>query len=454
MIRTDDFPTYPTLSECYRPVEEYQRLIEAAHSAPPMTAVQLSPLDAYLMHRFADLMPSPPAVIDLAGGMTGGASTIFWWSHSGITKLIPGAPKEDDDDSWRRFAVDGGERLGLDVARLSPSGWATDISVTLAQMSKAVPAMCPVLISMALAEDNSMLVPESLGQAFKTFHNPIVLVWPAGRVGASSILDECMAACRGGDLQLILPRELNPFLAQSGLAVIARADDGRAKSVLARIASSFDGNFQFINSVRDTVETAAKIAALEKRLAEATTGRPARQALDYPALIRRVRKAVAATLPAECHVTVVSKGDDELLRLGDRITSHFPQAANGDYAGHYPADSEMAITHLEEVRDAGAEYLLIPATALWWLDHYSDLTEYLALKYAEIYRADDTAVIFALGSAAKTRSVEHRCAALAEEIQRLRSETFGLAGGPRAGTDSHLTATMLSSSNGADNSNP
>jgi hypothetical protein len=313
-----------------------------------------------------------------------------------------------------------------------------------------IPPLCPLLVSVAVTDERAGDLGELLGRLFGTFREPIVLAWPAGRVGASVVLDECLAACRG-ELRLSLLRELSPFLAPSRLAVVARTDDNRVGPVLDRIASAFAGNFRFVDSVHETIETAAKIAALEKRLAEASAARPARPRVDYPALVRRVRKAVAAILPADCRVAVVSKGDDELLRLGDRTASHFPQTPDGTYAGHHPADSEAAITHLEDVRDAGADYLLFPATGLWWLDHYADFKEYLALKYAEVYRADDTGVIFALSPAAKARAVEHRCTALAEEIQRLRSETSGgLFDEPRDGLDGYPAATLLPSTNGTE----
>ena len=44
-------------------------------------------------------------------------------------------------------------------------------------------------------------------------------------------------------------------------------------------------------------------------------------------------------MPLEATVMVVSKGDDELLKLGGRRALHFPQNEAGEYAGHYPADS-------------------------------------------------------------------------------------------------------------------
>src|SRR5438034_539208 len=69
-------------------------------------------------------------------------------------------------------------------------------------------------------------------------------------------------------------------------------------------------------------------------------------------------------------IIVVSKGDDELLKLGGCCAWHFPQCEDGVYAGFYPVDSAAAIAHLEELRAKGAGFLLFPATSLWWLDHY------------------------------------------------------------------------------------
>jgi hypothetical protein len=96
-------------------------------------------------------------------------------------------------------------------------------------------------------------------------------------------------------------------------------------------------------------------------------------------------------------VIVISKGDDELLRLDGKQGWHFPRATNGVYAGFYPADSAAAIAHLEELRAAGGDYLLIPETALWWLDHYAEFRRHLESHYRRVIsRQQDGCVIFAL----------------------------------------------------------
>src|SRR5262249_54766360 len=105
---------------------------------------------------------------------------------------------------------------------------------------------------------------------------------------------------------------------------------------------------------------------------------------QYQDLINRIRDVVRTTLPPGATVLVVSKGDDELVRLEGRAGWHFPQDEQGVYAGYNPADSAAAVRHLEELRGRGAQYLLIPQTALWWLDHYAGFRQHLEDRYRRL----------------------------------------------------------------------
>ena len=96
---------------------------------------------------------------------------------------------------------------------------------------------------------------------------------------------------------------------------------------------------------------------------------------------------------------VVSKGDNELLRLDGHHAWHFPQTAGGVYAGFHPKDSADAIQHLAELRTKGAEYLLFPKTAFWWLDHYAGLKNQLESRHTLICR-DEACVIYGLTASA------------------------------------------------------
>jgi hypothetical protein len=92
---------------------------------------------------------------------------------------------------------------------------------------------------------------------------------------------------------------------------------------------------------------------------------------------------------------VVSKGDTKLTELQGRRGWHFPQTESGAYAGYYPANSGEAIVHLEQLRMKGAQYLVFPTTALWWLEHYSDFARHLRENYV-LVGEDDACAIFEL----------------------------------------------------------
>jgi GT2 family glycosyltransferase len=117
---------------------------------------------------------------------------------------------------------------------------------------------------------------------------------------------------------------------------------------------------------------------------------------QYDSLAERIRQLVAEVLPPEATVLVVSKGDEQLLKLHGRPAWHFPAAEDGAYTGHHPADSREAINRLEALRARGGQFLVIPKTGLWWLDHYKGLRQHLETRYRAVVREEDTCVIFAL----------------------------------------------------------
>ena len=111
---------------------------------------------------------------------------------------------------------------------------------------------------------------------------------------------------------------------------------------------------------------------------------------------RAAAPAGGAVVPRDATVLVVSRGDEELLRLDGRRAWHFPRSEDGGYAGHHPADSDEAIAWLEEQREAGAEYIVFPATAAWWLDHYEGFRRHLDGHYERKLSDPETCFVFDL----------------------------------------------------------
>ena len=200
----------------------------------------------------------------------------------------------------------------------------------------------------------------------------------------------------------------------------------RMKALIGRrIAADTDvtwGPGQWIEEVRRWPESAAKQRQLFELYLEAGDDDAAERALEeltrlnagagadewddlwgpleqlrYERLVERVRRTVGAATPPGARIAVVSRGDERLLAIDGREGRHFPQTQGGGYAGAYPGDSSSAIAQVEQVRLRGAEYLVFPHTAMWWLDHYRGLQDHLDERYARVPIDDDrSCVVFAL----------------------------------------------------------
>ena len=136
----------------------------------------------------------------------------------------------------------------------------------------------------------------------------------------------------------------------------------------------------------------------------------------------RFGKRYGAAIPADATVLVISRGDEELLKLDGRTTWHFPRLHDGKYSGYHPKDSPAALAHLDEWRIRGAQYLVLPATGFWWLDFYGDFASTLRRGHGVVFE-DDSCIIFRLGgeaqSAAAFETAEQVTPHVTELVDRL-----------------------------------
>jgi hypothetical protein len=153
-------------------------------------------------------------------------------------------------------------------------------------------------------------------------------------------------------------------------------------------------------SVRAAQTIEMQILQLQEQIASASNGFEPSQILGYRRHIADIRTMVDESVPEGATILVISRGDDEALDLGNRTAWHFPQDPDGTYAGNYPEGSADAVAHLEELRARGAQYLLVPSTSAWWLDHYEDFAKHLQDRYQRLAERDECA-LYALGPAAR-----------------------------------------------------
>jgi glycosyltransferase involved in cell wall biosynthesis len=116
----------------------------------------------------------------------------------------------------------------------------------------------------------------------------------------------------------------------------------------------------------------------------------------YRRTIERTRSVVEDVVPRNATVLVVSKGDDALLDLDGRRALHFPRTEDGVYSGFNPPDSATAIRELEAEREKGAGFLVLPATAFWWLDHYAEFRQHLERRYRRLGSETEACAVFDL----------------------------------------------------------
>jgi hypothetical protein len=170
-------------------------------------------------------------------------------------------------------------------------------------------------------------------------------------------------------------------------ALEARLEGGNSR---ASVESSNEGLAEARQALAAGIaEVKSLVAQLERR--------------RYEHMVGRVCRVVSRDIPRGATVAVLTRGDEALLQFDRRRGVHFPQTDDGVYAGYHPADSNEAIAQLEAVRGRGAQYLVVPATAYWWLEYYREFHDYLVHFGRPVLRDTRTCAVFALDAGETTR---------------------------------------------------
>ena len=109
--------------------------------------------------------------------------------------------------------------------------------------------------------------------------------------------------------------------------------------------------------------------------------------------LRDIARTVRSVVPEQARVVIADKYDPTLLHLCRRKGGHFPNRHL--LPDGYPRDSGTAISHLEQLQRLGANYLVFPCAAFWWLDHYREFQEHLDACHWRAW-SDERCIIFRL----------------------------------------------------------
>ena len=181
-------------------------------------------------------------------------------------------------------------------------------------------------------------------------------------VGATT---DAVRAQRSADLREVQMAQIRTHLARSDDSTRGRVALVLVHEVLRR-------------RTRDAAAELAHIDIAPRRFDPARWPESSAERLEvYESLVGRVRARIRSVVPPASRIAVVTRGDERLLDVSGLGAVHFPQDLDGRYAGHYPADGVTAVSQVQDLIAARTDYLVLPATAFWWLDHYPELARFL-----------------------------------------------------------------------------
>jgi glycosyltransferase involved in cell wall biosynthesis len=120
-----------------------------------------------------------------------------------------------------------------------------------------------------------------------------------------------------------------------------------------------------------------------------------------------LRGLLSDAVPADAIVLVASGGSEELLRLGDFTSWHFPRADDGSPAPN-PGNAPALVATVGHLQVLGATHLLFPKRARWWLDLYPPFEEHLRARHTVVSDDHETGVLFALTGVERRSSGSRR----------------------------------------------
>jgi hypothetical protein len=169
---------------------------------------------------------------------------------------------------------------------------------------------------------------------------------------------------------------------------------------------------EILQHARD--ELAAARAELEASLSE----------LERLERLRLAAQELETAISPESPFILVGEQGSPTLVMRD---PHVPVLLKSDeqYAGP-PADDETAIREVEQLREAGAKFLVVAWPAFWWLDCYGGLQQHLRSRFRCLVE-NERLVVFDLRGASPAR---------AQGLDTLRAQNGArhCGGGPGVGS--------------------
>lgn len=246
----------PTICSSYQPLEDYVEALERA--GVETNGAVIAPVDAFAFAMLTHLFPRRPQLVDHAGSITRGMSSVLCCTQAEHTTQVR-APVESRGEDWEvvfeRFAVERSERA---VQRSVP----VDEDEALDQV-KRQPTGTTVIF--AATKENLQTVRQPIARWAEAGAHVMVAVFGLGKAGSCPLLTWILSKYTCGAAQRFsLVRELGPAFHGSGLGLIYTPGRFGIESILSRMKCFGSGNFDYLTLVRNACTTAIAATAADQ----------------------------------------------------------------------------------------------------------------------------------------------------------------------------------------------
>jgi hypothetical protein len=256
-----------TIHTSYKPVESYLEVLEQEGCLSPPVSELLCPVDALAVDVLLSLLPTRPTVVDLACDFTLGVSTVLARTRRHVERMTivrgpahgPEAPRLP---LLKNYFTDLAPRY------LCPCDETLDDATTEPAITRELGKRPAVVIAAAKADTPAGLCRRAL-HYLSLRPDLIMLVLGLGNTGECEWL-ESLSNTFGSrsSYRWALVREQGMGFHDSQLGLIYGRNNRHLDNVLPRMRQFFAGNASFLSLARAASDSAMKVVALEREVAQ------------------------------------------------------------------------------------------------------------------------------------------------------------------------------------------
>ena len=237
-------PRLPSVLSVSQPIERYRAELDKRSLLRDDAVAELDPLDAYLAHLLVDCHPGSPAVLDLTGESTAGASVLLALLHPRQPHVLAVADRQAYRGVLEEFLL----RQGKSLSRLQ---WLprTEPATELHEKSDVI----------LFVEGSRAAVDGEVEHWLNRLPAAVVLVFGLGAVGDCAAIDALLRRFpTGSRRRFALLRDCGETLSASRLGLVANRENEAAEIALTRLKQLFTSNYSFLGLLRSVTDQAMR----------------------------------------------------------------------------------------------------------------------------------------------------------------------------------------------------